>query len=117
MSESGTETEIISLDTSLRMEGVLRLNVQDTIIDLLEPISHGDLMRKRQQKSRVKREKINGLVEDLGHVPPNAHISSKRPSLFLCLKDNEAVIKMIIKGRSPNISHVSSTHTVDLDRF
>ena len=83
MSQSGAEAEAISSDASLRMEGILRLNVKDTIIDVLEPISHGDLMRKRQQERHVKREKINGLVEDLGHVPPNAHISSKRPSLFV----------------------------------
>ena len=31
------------------------------------------------------------------------------------LKDNEAVIKMIIKGRSPTIRHVSGTHRVALD--
>ena len=83
MSKSGIEAEIISSDTSLRMEGILRLNVKDTSIGVLEPISHGDVMRKRQQKRRVKREKINGLVEDLDHVPPNPHISSKRPSLFV----------------------------------
>ena len=31
------------------------------------------------------------------------------------LKDNEAVIKMIIKGRSPTMRHVSRTHRVTLD--
>ena len=30
-------------------------------------------------------------------------------------EDNEAVIRMIIKGRSPNLSHVSRSHRVDLD--
>ena len=32
-----------------------------------------------------------------------------------CSKDNEAVIKMIIKGRSPTMRHVSRTHRVALD--
>ena len=30
-------------------------------------------------------------------------------------EDNEAVIKMIIKGRSPTMRHVSRTHRVALD--
>ena len=32
-----------------------------------------------------------------------------------CLRTNEAVIKMIIKGRSPTMRHVSRTHRVALD--
>ena len=32
-----------------------------------------------------------------------------------CLRTNEAVIKMIIKGRSPTMRHVSRTHRVSLD--
>ena len=34
---------------------------------------------------------------------------------LLLLEDNEAVIKMIIKGRSINLRHVLRTHRVDLD--
>ena len=30
-------------------------------------------------------------------------------------EDNDAVIKMTIKGRSPNMRHVARTHRVDLD--
>ena len=33
------------------------------------------------------------------------------------LQDNEAVIKMIIKGRGPTARHVSRTHRVALDWF
>ena len=33
----------------------------------------------------------------------------------MCFEDNEAVIKMIIKGRSPTIRHVSRTYRVALD--
>jgi hypothetical protein len=31
------------------------------------------------------------------------------------MEDNDAVIKMCIKGRSPNMRHVARTHRVDLD--
>ena len=40
-------------------------------------------------------------------------LNSVRCSTFL--EDNEAVIKMIIKGRSPTMRHVSRTHRVDQD--
>ena len=33
----------------------------------------------------------------------------------MCFEDNEAVIKMIMKGRSPTMRHVSRTHRVALD--
>ena len=35
----------------------------------------------------------------------------------MCFDDKEAVIKMIIKVRSPTMRHVSSTHRVALDRL
>ena len=36
--------------------------------------------------------------------------------LLACpFEDNDAVIKMIVKGRSPNLRHVGRTHRVDLD--
>ena len=34
---------------------------------------------------------------------------------MLVLEDNDAVIKMTLKGRSPNMRHVARTHRVDLD--
>ena len=36
---------------------------------------------------------------------------------FEIFEDNEAVIKMIIEGRSPTMRHVSRTHRVALDRL
>ena len=41
--------------------------------------------------------------------------SSRKEALLYILEDNEAVIKMIIKGRSPTMRHVSRTHRVSLD--
>ena len=46
--------------------------------------------------------------------PQNAN-SSQGESLLYIFEDNEAVIKMIIKGRSPTMRHVSTTHRVALD--
>ena len=54
------------------------------------------------------------LVRDIDFVPPSAALSSGMSKLFL-FEDNEAVIKMCLKGRSPNLRHISRTHRVDLD--
>ena len=37
--------------------------------------------------------------------------------MMYVFEDNEAVIKMITKGRSPTMRHVSGTHRVALDRL
>ena len=41
--------------------------------------------------------------------------TSHQEALLYVFEDNEAVIKMIIKGRSPTMRHVSRTHRVALD--
>ena len=46
--------------------------------------------------------------------PPNVN-SSHREALLYVFGDNEAVIKMSIKGRSPTMRHVSRTHRVAHD--
>ena len=40
---------------------------------------------------------------------------SDEKALLHVFKDNEAVIKMTTKGRSPTMRHVSRTHRVALD--
>ena len=52
--------------------------------------------------------------ELLGCVPSNVQ-SSHQEALLYVFEVNEAVIKMIIKGRSPTMRHVSRTHRVALD--
>ena len=41
--------------------------------------------------------------------------SARQEALLYVFENNEAVIKMIIKGRSPTMRHVSRTHRVALD--
>ena len=41
--------------------------------------------------------------------------SSREEALLYIFEDNEAVIKTIMKGRSPTMRHVSRTHRVALD--
>ena len=64
-----------------------------------------------------KDQRSQGTINVLNHidcVPSNVQFSHHEALLYV-FEDNEAVIKMIIKGRSPTVRHVSSTHTVALD--
>ena len=53
-------------------------------------------------------------MKDIDSVPSNVQ-SARQEALLHVFEDNEAVIKMIIKGRSPSMGHVSRTHRVALD--
>ena len=54
------------------------------------------------------------VMKDIDSVPSNVQ-SARREALLHVFEDNEAVIKMIMKGRSPTMRHVSGTHRVALD--
>ena len=57
------------------------------------------------------------MIDDLDNVDfisSNAN-SSRQKALLYVFENNEAVIKMIIKGRGPTMRHVSRTHRVALD--
>ena len=57
------------------------------------------------------------MINDLDNVDlisSNVN-SSRQEALLYVFEDNEAVIKMIIKIRSPTMKHVSRTHRVALD--
>ena len=75
-------------------------------------------MNKREVRSTPhtiqKRKQSQGVINDLDNVdfiPSNVN-SSHQEALLYVFKDNEAVIKMIIKGQSPTMRHVSRTHRV-----
>ena len=53
------------------------------------------------------------MLKNIDSVPSNGQ-SSHQEALLCVFEDNEAVIKMIIKGRSPTMRHVSRTHRVAL---
>ena len=52
-------------------------------------------------------------MENIDAVHSNVQ-SSRQEALLYVFEENEAVIKMIIKGRSPTMKHVSRTHRVAL---
>ena len=114
VSHSSTESEIISLDTGLRLDGLPALELWDLIVSVLGNASHvSDGTVKPVNGKNKSHNKINDL-QDIDLVPSNVQ-SASREALLYVFEDNEAVIKMIMKGRSPTMRHVSRTHRVALD--
>ena len=116
VSHSSTESEIISLDAGLRLDGIPALDLSDLIVLVLGNTTQNH-DRTVKPVVKVKDQRSQGITNELNHidcVPSNVQFSNQE-ALLSVFEDNEAVIKMIIKGRSPTMRHVSRTHRVALD--
>ena len=138
LSHSSTESEIISLDASLRMDGIPALDLWDVVTEK----SHSSKNTHQAVKDHCRKVKVNDQVlgnrargeirstnpktklkcsgnrdvdelSNVDHVVPNASSSEFEVHLYT-FENYEAVIKMIIMGRSPTARHVSRTHRVAL---
>ena len=117
VSHSSTEAEIISLDTGLRLDGLSALELWDLIVSVLGNVSRVSDRSGQPENNVHKRHKSQkkiDVMEDIDSVPSNVQSARQEALLYVC-EDNEAVINMIIKGRSPTMRHVSRTHRVALD--
>ena len=110
VSHSSTESEIISLDAGLRLDGIPALDLWDLIVSVLGNVSR---VSDGSGKPDGSQKKID-VMKDIDSVPSNVQ-SARQEALLYVFEDNEVVIKMIIKGRSPTMRHVSRTHRVALD--
>ena len=121
VSHSSTESEIISLDAGLRLDGIPALDLWDLIVIVLgnttqnhdrmvKPVVCRDASHAQGQQSRG----LFNVLSNVDLVPSNVQFSHEKALLYV-FEDNEAVIKMIIKGRSATMRHVSRTHRVALD--
>ena len=166
VSHSSTESEIISLDAGLRLDGIPALYLWDLIVAVLHGNTNQNDQERGDPSKSPTRKKIHGKINDpgnVGFISSNVHSSrhlgntsqnhdrtgrpvvcrdknhvrhqsrvvinvldnvdlvpsnvqfSHQEALLYVFEDNEAVIKMIIKGRSPTLRHVSRTHRVALD--
>ena len=109
VSHSSTESEIISLDAGLRMDGLPALDLWDVVIEVLDSLKSTD--SPTHQAAGTHDVDQWSLVD---YVTTNANSSQGESQLYM-FEDNEAVIKMIIKDGSPTMRHVSRTHRVALD--
>ena len=116
VSHSSTESEIISLDTGLRLDGLPALELWDLIVSVLGNVSRVSDRSGKPESDDHKHHKSHNkidLMKDIDVVPSNVQ-SARQEALLYVFEDNEAVIKMIIKGRSPTMRHVSRTQRVAL---
>ena len=114
VSHSSTESEIISLDAGLRLDGLPALELWDLIVSVLGNISRVSDGTGQPVNGKNKSYNKIDVMQDIDSVPSNVQSASREALLFV-FEDNEAVIKMIMKGRSPTMRHVSRTHRVALD--
>ena len=118
VSHSSTESEIISLDAGLRLDGIPALDLWDLIVLVLgnnhdrteQPVVGRDTSHAPSQQSRG----MFNVLNNVDRVPSNVQFLHQEALLYV-FEDNEAVIKMIKKGRSRTMRHVSRTHRVALD--
>ena len=93
------------------------LELWDLIVSVLENVSHVSDRTGKPVNCEDKQHKSQNqidVMQDIDSVPSNVQ-SACQEALLYVFEDNEAVIKMIIKGRSPTMRHVSRTHRVALD--
>ena len=110
-SHISTESEVISLDAGLRMDCLFALDLRDIVIvvlhstkDKIQPrhASHqetGAVLHCKTKTQHVRRKQKVDQLSEVDHVPTNTHSSQGESQLYI-YEDNDAVIKMIIKGRS-----------------
>ena len=91
VSHSTAEAEIISMDASVRMEGLPCLGLWDLVIRVLAP--HADV--KQQKLPQIKREGENKprdinlipmdyqILRDVDYVPPSITPTPKRAELII----------------------------------
>ena len=117
VSHSSTGSEIISLDTRLRLDGLPALELWDLIVSVLGNISRVSDRSGKPESDDHKHHKSHNKIDvtrDIDAVPSKVQ-SARQEALLYVFEDNEAVIKMIIKSRSPTMRLVSRTHRVALD--
>ena len=127
---SSTGSEIITLDAGLRMDGIPALDLWDLVTEVLHSSSNQPNKSKgnvretccmthhQENTPRTKlRLRFSTMILNLCNLDyVSSKVKSAQFGAVLCIfEDNEAVIKMIIKGRSPTMRHISRTHRVALD--
>ena len=114
VSHSSTESEIISLDAGLRLDSIPALDLFDLIVSVLGSTEEPVVGRNTGHAPRQQFRGTLKVLNNVDRVPSNVQVSHQEALLYV-FEDSEAVIKMIIKGRSPTMRHVSRTHRVALD--
>ena len=115
VSHSSSESELVALDTALRMEGLPCLQFWDLVLDVFSARSdplHTDM--DTYTDGTVGWGAIRPDPFDVDYVTP-ALPPPKGLARMYVFEDNEAVIKMTIKGRTMQMRHTARTHRTNYD--
>ena len=116
VSHSSTESEIISLDAGLRMDGIPAIDLWELLFDSMHSNPYQKQKDKQAQSNPLQGTASEKRVNSLGNTPDciiqsrfcsSSVNSSHRGAVLYIFEDNEAAINMIVKGRSPTLRHVS----------
>ena len=93
------------------MDGIPALDLWDLSVTVLHKNTHQNNQVRGDPFQSPTRKKIHGKIDDLNNVDfVSSNVNScHKAAMLKIIEDNEAVIKMIIKGRSPAMRHVSRT--------
>ena len=118
VSHSSIESEIISLDAGLRLDCSPALDLWDLAIEVLGMTQRTSKPTQACTRETIVKTQITPKIEqvldqnvdlsNIDEVLSNAYLSEKESQLYI-FEDNEAVIKKIIRGRSPTMRRVSRT--------
>ena len=86
------------MDTGLKLDGLPALEVWDLIVSVLGNVSRVSDRTRQPVNGKNKAHKKIDVIQDIDSVPSNVQ-SSRQEALLYVFEDNEAVIKMIIKGK------------------
>ena len=88
------------------MDGLPALELWDLIVSVFGNISHISDRTGRPVNGENKHHKSHNktdVMQDIDSVPSNVQ-SARQEVLLYVFEDNEAVIKMVMKGRSPTMT-------------
>ena len=117
------------LSAGSRMDGIPALDLWEWVIEVIihslpnqtnktkavrEPRRNLSATLQSNMRKQIPTTHSNLDLNNIDHVPSSGTHSGFNVMLYV-FEDNEAVIKMIIKGRSPTMRRVSRTHRVALD--
>ena len=98
VSHSPTESEFISPDTGLRLDGLPALELWDLIVSVLGNVSRVSDRSEQPDNDVHKRHKSQkniDVMKDIDSVSSNVQSARQEASLYV-FEDNEAVINLII---------------------
>ena len=84
LSHSSTESEIISLDAGLSLDGIPALDVWDLIVAVLHGNTYQSNQERRDPHKSPTRKKVHGKVDDLNSVDfISSNVNSSREEALL----------------------------------